>query len=193
MAFWNKKNNFNTSSKVAEKKNEEVSPTVKFYNDCVEDYHNTAEKMGIAKRGIIFIPELIPIGEKTVLAFLKDPFFQNEFSDNVQLYYYAIMSLSIQAGMVFAAKWHENVSALKSGYVDSIIAVGPSDACKHLLKKIGLSNNEKENNFYLAIYKRWIAMHEPYWKLKDPRDYTFNATLAAYQLGISAILEKYGY
>lgn len=36
-------------------------------------------------------------------------------------------------------------------------------------------------------------MHEPYWKLEDPRKHTMAAMLAAYQLGISMVLEKYGY
>lgn len=168
-------------------------PAIQFYNDCVEDYHKTANKNGFATRGLIFIPELIPIGEQTVLAFLKDPFFQMQFGGNAQLYYYAIMSLSLQAGIVFAEKWHSNFSALKSGYVDQIIQEGPADACKPFLKKLGLTNNEKENDFYKSIFERWMAMHEPYWKLADPRDYTFKATLAAYQLGVSMILEKYGY
>ena len=29
--------------------------------------------------------------------------------------------------------------------------------------------------------------------MADPRDYTFKAMIAAYQLGVSMILEKYGY
>lgn len=170
-----------------------TTPTIRFYNDCVEDYHKTAKKGGFANRGLIFIPELIPIGEKTVLAFLQDSFFQMQFSNNPQVYYYAIMSLSLQAGIVFAEKWHSNLSALKAGYVDEIIAEGPADACKPFLKQLGLTDNEKENEFYQKIFERWMVMHEPYWKLKDPRDYTFYATVAAYQLGVSMILEKYGY
>ena len=168
-------------------------PIQAFYANCVEDFHNAAKSRGMANRGLIFIPELIPIGEKTVLAFLKDPFFQMQFSGNPQMYYYAIMSLSLQAGIVFAVKWHDNFSALKAGYVDQIIEEGPADACKPFLRQLGLTNNDKENDFYRAIYARWLAKHEPYWKMNDPRDYTFKATLAAYQLGISMILEKYGY
>lgn len=62
-----------------------------------------------------------------------------------------------------------------------------------LLAQLGLTDNEKENAFYRVIFERWMAMHEPYWKLSDPRDYTFKAMVAAYQLGVSMILEKYGY
>ena len=182
-----------TKTPPASAQNRRALPEIQFYNDCIEDYHNTANRLGLAKHGLIIIPELIPIGEKTVLAFLKDPFFQMQFSDDAQLYYYAIMSLSLQAGIVFAEKWHSDFSALKSGYVDRIIQEGPADACKPFLKKLGLTDNKKENDFYRTIFERWITMHEPYWKLADPRNYTFKATLAAYQLGISMILEEFGY
>lgn len=174
-----------------------ASPTsnsiVKFYNDCVEDYHKAAITKGMANRGLIFIPELIPIGERTVLDFLKDSFFQMELGDNPQMYYYVIMSLSLQAGIVFADKWHSNYNELKTGFVEEIIAKGPSDVCKPFLIQLGLSDKEKEQAFYGSIFERWLTMHEPYWKLRDPRDYTFKAMLAAYQLGVSMILEKYGY
>ena len=59
----------------------------------------------------------------------------------------AIMALSLQAGMVFGVKWHENYSALQTGYVDQIIEEGPADACKPLLRQLGLTDNEKENAF----------------------------------------------
>ncbi len=178
------------------KKNESsdnmLSPR-EFYTRCVEDYHNTAAKHGLAKKGLVLIPELVPIGQKTVLAFLKDVFFQTEFRDDAALYHYVIMSLSLQAGIVFAAKWHEDFAGLDDAFVDQIIVEGPADACKPCLRKLGLTDNEKENEFYRAIFQRWLALHEPYWKLSDPREYTFNAMLAAYQLGISLILCECGY
>ena len=170
-----------------------ASPEIQFYNDCVADYHKAAMEKGMAERGVIFIPELLPIGEKTVLAFLKDPFFQMEFGNNPQMYYYVIMSLSLQAGMVFAAKWHDNYSELTDSYINEIIEDGPAEACKPFLRELGLNSTEKENAFYRVVFERWLANHKPYWELSDPRQYTFRATLAAYQLGISMILCKYGY
>jgi hypothetical protein len=164
-----------------------------FYTECVADYHKVAKSLGYANRDLIFIPELIPFGQKTVLAFLQDNFFQMEFGNNPQQYYFVIMALSLQAGIVFADKWHSDFSALKNGYVDQIIEEGPADTAEVLLKnEIGL-NKEQANQFYGKIFQRWLSLHEPYWKLSDPREYTFMAMLASYQLGISMILEKYGY
>ena len=109
------------------------------------------------------------------------------------MYYYVIMTLSLQAGMVFAKKWHENYSELKNGYVDQILAVGPADVAYAVLaSEFGMDKNAF-GEFTQKIFERWLAMHEPYWKLKDPRDYTFCAINAAYQLGVSVTLAKYGY
>ena len=165
---------------------------VSFYNDCLIDYHEAAKKEGKLKKGLIFIPELMSYGEKTTMAFLNDPFFQAEFGEQPHMFYYVIMSLLIQAGMVYAVKWHENFSGL-SDYVDRIIDEGPADESRTLIKQMGINNPEQENAFYQAIFKRWLAKHEPYWELSDPREYTFSAMLAAYQLGISMALEMNGY
>lgn len=164
-----------------------------FYLDCLKDFHATALEHGFANHGVVFIPELIPYGERTVLAYLKDSFFQSQFGKNPAMYYYVIMSLSLQAGIAIAAKWHFDFSALQAGYVSQIIEEGPADECKPFLAELELADKEDENAFYSAIFERWSALHEPYWELKDPREYTFKAMLAAYQLGISVILEKYGF
>ncbi len=54
-------------------------------------------------------------------------------------------------------------------------------------------HDEQQTDFYSAIYDEWIDIYEPYWEMRDPREYTLKAILAAYQLGVSMILGKYGY
>ena len=104
------------------------------------------------------------------------------------------MALSLQTGICFGEKWHKNFEGLKTGYVDEIIKVGPADDANAILAEtIGINGNEEQNAFYQKIYEKWIHCHEPYWALEDPRQYTFRAMVAAYQLGISMVLEKYGF
>ena len=62
-----------------------------------------------------------------------------------------------------------------------------------MLEKDAGMTKEKRDGLYQAVFAKWLALHEPYWKMSDPREYTYQAMLAAYQLGISVILEKYGY
>ena len=173
-------------------KNKGPSSESQFYAECVKAYHDIAKKHGFVKKGVVLIPELIPIGNKTVLGYLKDTSFQEQF-DNPQMWYYAIMTLAIQAGMVLADKWHSNFSGLDSQFIDQIIENGPEEDCKPLLKQIGLTDDEKENDFYFEIFEKWVEKHEPYWKMSDCRIYTLHAMLAAYQLGVSMILSDYGY
>jgi hypothetical protein len=165
-----------------------------FYIECVADFHKEAIKHGIANKGLIFIPELIPLGEKTILAFLKDSYFQMQYGGNAQQYYYLIMGLSIDTGMCFATRWHEKFSTLNQ-YVDEIIFTGPADDANALMENHFSKEimGNQGNSFFPVIFKRWIELHEPYWKLDDPREYTFKAMVAAYQLGVSMILEKFGY
>lgn len=165
-----------------------------FYTDCLKTFHDEAMANGFANRGLIFIPELMPMGEKAVLAYLQDMFFTMEFGQNPTQYYYVIMSLSLQTGICFGEKWHKDFAGLKAGYVDEIIKVGPADDANAILAEtIGINGNEEQNAFYQKIYEKWIHCHEPYWALNDPRQYTFRAMVAAYQLGISMVLEKYGF
>ena len=171
-----------------------IKPVPAFYSDCVADFHNEAMKHGIAKRGLIFIPELLPVGEKVVLAFLQDTFFQMEFKGDPGSYYYLIMSLCIDSGMCLATRWHEQFSTLNQ-YVDEIILKGPADDANalmdiHFTREV---MGNQGNVFFSKIFDRWLEMVIPYMKLSDSRDYIFKAMMAAYQLGVSMILEKYGY
>lgn len=164
-----------------------------FYTDCVKAFHDEAMANGFANRGMIFIPELMPMGEKAVLAYLQDVFFTMEFGQSPAQYYYVIMALSLQTGICFGEKWHLDFVGLKNGYVDDIIKVGPADKANEIMEEtIGISGNQEQNEFYKKIYEKWIQCHEPYWALEDPRQYTFRAMVAAYQLGVSMVLEKYG-
>ncbi len=183
-----------TKDNIVSDDNNKKTGKVDFYTECVEKLHTVAEALGVASRGLILIPELIPRGEKLVLCFLKDNFFQMEFSHDANAYYSFIMALSIDAGIVTAAKWHEDYSGLDD-YVEKIMAEGPAEDANKLMEKYLLKDlfSNQGNPFFSKIYPVWTALHEPYWKERDPRDYTFKLMVAAYQLGVSVILEKLGY
>lgn len=163
-----------------------------FYADCTTEFHKIALDHGFAGKGVIDIPELIPWGRQVAIAFLNDSFFKREFSENPTMYYYVIMSLCLQAGIVFADKWHSDREELHNEYVERIIAEGPANACAPLLKQFSLDDMDSENEYYMKIYSVWIKVMKPSWTLKDPTEYVVMAMLAAYQVGVSMILEKEG-
>ena len=162
-----------------------------FYKECVSSFHQIASDAGYANKGLIFIPELMPAGEKIVNALLSNQYLSSQYGSDPSRYYYAIVGLGIQAGMVIADQWHKDPDALKNGFVDYIIAQGPAEMAKRLMQTCFQADEEKANGFYSSIYSRWLQLHKPYWNRKDTGQYTFYGTLAAYQTGISAILGQY--
>ena len=165
-----------------------------FYQECVDSFHEVAKKNNVATKGVIFIPELIPLGEQVILEFLKDPFLQQEFAEDPRSFYYAVMSFSIQAGIVLAEQWRRDRSHI-SDCVMEIIENGPSDKAIRFLT-FGFPREiyqNQGNDFFQKVFEVWAKLHEPYWRLSDPRQYTFKALLAAYQLGVSMILGLFGY
>lgn len=175
------------------KRTSDGSSIAEFYNDCVIAYHETAMNAGLATRGVIFIPELIPIGEKVMLAFFQDHLLQESLGGDPVRYYHMMVKLAVSSGLVCGARWHLDYDGLKAGYVDKIIEEGPFVASESIFAQLGLKDLNKQAEFYMDIFQRWLTLHKPYWELRDPRNYTFMATLAAYQLGVSMVLEKYGY
>ena len=164
-----------------------------FYIDCAKAYHDTAKQSGYVQNDMVHIPALLPIGQKTTLAFLQDSFLQSEFSHDPETYYYVVMTFVLQCGIIFADKWHSSMDHLKNTeFVVQVIKDGPWDYAAPILKEKLKITEDNFNLFCRHIYDDWLRMLEPYWSQQDPRDYTFHATLAAFQLGVSTILDQYG-
>ena len=165
-----------------------------FYNECITSYHEEAKRNEALEKGLIFIPELMSIGQKMILTFLQDPFFQSQFGNDSRIYYYVMLSLAIESGIAVSAKWHEDFGSINT-YTQQLINEGPADEANTLLIKHFPESvsSEQGNPFFNKIYKVMLEKHEPYWQLQDCRAYTFNALLAGFQLGISMMLGKLGY
>lgn len=180
-------------AKVNYRDNSGISSPTAFYTECTMAYHEYAKAQGYANKGLIFIPELIPLGQKAVLAYLQDPFLTFEYSSTPDTYYYVINSFAFQTGIIYGAAWHESYATLKGGFDNKVIKDGPWEHVEPLFKKDLEMTKEQFEQFGQKLYAEWKTQHEPYWALNDPRQYTFNATLASFQLGVSMILEKLGY
>ena len=180
-------------AKVNYRDNSGISSPTAFYTECTMAYHEYAKTQGYAHKGLIFIPELIPLGQKAVLAYLQDPFLTFEYSSTPDTYYYVINSFAFQTGIIYGATWHESYATLKGGFDNKVIKDGPWEHVEPLFKKDLEMSKEEFERFGQELYALWKNQHEAYWKLNDPRQYTFNAMLASFQLGVSMILEKLGY
>ena len=109
-------------AKVNYRDNSGISSPTAFYTECTVAYHDYAQTKGYAGKGLIFIPELIPLGQKAVLAYLQDPFLTFEYSSAPDTYYYVINSFAFQTGIIYGAAWHESYSALKGGFAEKVLS-----------------------------------------------------------------------
>ena len=177
-----------------EKEGLEMKDEKQFYQECVKVFQEEAAGAGYLNNEV-FIPELLPIGQRIVLAYLQDTFFQMQFGGKPTQYYYVINTLCLQAGCVAADMWHQDYEKLKNEFIDVIIEEGPASYAKPIFRKeFNLdSDGNAGEKLYSKIFDKWLELHEPYWNLNDPREYTFNAMLASFQTGVSMILSKYGY
>ena len=169
---------------------------MEFYSACVEDFHGALLKKGYANRGLIFIPELLPLGSEAVLTYLQAQYFHTQSNGNANRYYYMICYFSFMTGIAYAEKWHSDYNELKESFADYIVKNGPADYALPLLEKeLGVNGNDLPEEMLVPIFESWRKMLEPYWEEDDEdiRTYTFQAMMATYQAGVSTILEKYGY
>lgn len=171
-----------------------VLEPAKFYAMSCQTFHDMANSgLSLTPRGVIFVPELLSIGQEAVLRCLQNPTLQRRYKNNPEGYYYAIATDCFDVGIVFADKWHNQVSALKNGFIEEVFNGNISDYSTPIIEQVIGWDDYDRAPFYKDLFNCWKELHAPYWKLRDPREYTFNLMLAAYQLGVSVILTQYGF
>lgn len=157
-----------------------------YYAECVASFHNEAQKYNVARGGVVFVPELMTIGEKAVNAFYNR---QSSTSPSGKSLY-AIMTLCLEAGLAAGEKWHSDFQFLNR-FVDTVIMSNPSEYATELLleyfpKEI---SSEQGNTFYRKMYPVLTSILDPYWDEVDAEARIRISLLAVYQLGVSMILD----
>lgn len=167
-----------------------------FFTYAITELHNFAGEKGLAKNGLVLIPELLQEGQGFVLDWFKNQEFQNRFGqDRVSEYYYNLMAFALYGGIAYAAQWHEDYSEIKNGnFAEKLYQDGILETARPVIKHLIPMTDEEWNEFVEELYiEKWIEIHKPYWALSDCRGYTYNLNLAFFMLGVSICLDKLGY
>lgn len=176
------------------KENTKITSPKDFYEDCVYEYHKLAKNKGFAQRDLIFVPELLINGNKMVLSFLKSTAFEQHMIKEPVYGYLVGIGTALFMGIITGYQWHVEYSKLEE-ISNNILDAGENATIYYkdnFEEKIGIDTKELLD-FSYEVYVKFLELHKPYWKLNDPRDYTFNGMLASYQLGISIALANFGY
>ena len=170
-----------------------TKPVIDFYAESVKQIHDFANTKGMAVKGVIFIPELYEKGSEFVMAWLRNDEFKSNFSDDPVPYYAFLVRECFYGGVAYADQWHKNSERIKDGSFDELISkANVMTMTEPALKRFG-KTREEWDEYGAELFALWAAIHEPYWKLKDCREYTFNLFIAFFQLGVSTLLERFGY
>ncbi len=129
-------------------------------------------------------------GNEVVLLFLQNESLQRQANSPVN-YYYRICGLVFQISTVFAERWQYESFNFNINNVD-IFDPDVMNPVKRIVENEWEISINEFNNILNEVYQAWLNIHEPYWNLSDSRNYTFNAILAVFQLGISITLNSYG-
>lgn len=178
------------------KKRKKLRPIETFFAESTKEFHDELKAKGHNTSKIIAIPELLPLGEKAILYYLKTPFVQMLTGNDPARYYFYMTNLAFTTGINYGNKWHEDYEELKNSYaVTAMVEGGHLEAAIDILFKTLNYNEKKKNKLFAQVSDIWSEMVEPYWNLpeNEAKAYIFQALLAAYQAGVSLILIKYGY
>ena len=166
--------------------------TREFFSRCTQDIHEAARKEGQAKDGVILIYELMRYSEYGIDAFFNNQALAREFYDDLYSYFFLIMMMSLQYGLVLARQWKVDFNQLTEEYVNDTIDFALTERSEVVYKEIGLADEQKRDDFLGKIYDIVFEWIRAYVGTPEQPEYITKAMVAAYQLGISMAIAKSG-
>ena len=165
-----------------------------FYEECLDGFVKTAQRFGYANSGARGNETLARCASKSVRELLKYKALIKLFGKDPMMYYYYINGLAFAMGVVLAMLQANAPEKFKEKDLIPGIVNDPEtnahDLAFHTLQQFGMTL-EVYNEMVKAIYEKFQALHEPYWKAREPRDYTLSAFYASFMTGCSVSIERF--
>ena len=165
-----------------------------FYTECLDGFIEVSRRFGYALGGVRGNEVLAKRAEQSVRELLKYKPLIQLHGNNPMMYYYYINGLAFAMGVVLAMLQANAPQKFTDRDLIPMIVNDPEtsahDLAFHTLQQYGL-HPDIYNQLVQELYKKFQDLHEPYWKAKEPRDYTLSAFYASFMTGCSVVLEKY--
>ena len=135
---------------------------------------------------MMMAPDLLERGKNYIMTLLQNAALKEQFKNEPIMFYYNVASFAFAGGIAYADAWQKDVTQIKLGFVDTLIASQPD---KHALAMdiMGIET-EAEKNAYRGLcddmFSEFIELMKPYWEKEDPRPFLFQGLLAFFQTGI---------
>jgi len=164
-----------------------------FAKDCAEAFVAVARQYALGEKGVVYVPALTRKSEAAVVELLKLRGYIKAYGDQPMLYYYHILSLSFAMGVILGMLWFNKREAFEDKNILKDILgnpqTSPHDLAFGTLGQFGVTG-DVYNDLMKNVWEKFLELHEPYWHLKDPRDYTMSGFFGAFLMGSSVVLAK---
>lgn len=165
-----------------------------FYYECLEGFVEVSRGFGYALGGSRGNAVLMKRAEQSVRELLKYKPLIELHGNNPPMYYYYISGLAFAMGVVLAMLQANAPEKFKERDLIPMIVNDPEtsahDLAFHTLQQFGL-HPEIYNQLVQELYRKFQALHEPYWTAKEPRDYTLAAFYASFMTGCCIAIGKF--
>ena len=165
-----------------------------FYEECLDGFVKMAQRFGYANSGARGNETLARCASKSVRELLKYKALIKLFGKDPMMYYYYINGLAFAMGIVLAMLQLNAPEKFKDRNLIPMIVNDPEtsahDLAFHTMQQFGMSP-EIYNQLVQELYKTFTDLHEPYWKAKEPRDYTLSAFYASFMTGCSISIDRF--
>ena len=161
-----------------------------FTAHCSKVFNAYALSKNLVKGDIVFVPELVPLGEKAVLEIIANDLLQKEYGEKPMLFYYVVLEYALKTGILLGAKWELNFEGLTPDSYKETVSLALHGEADQLLAEMGLDSEAQHDEFFMELHKKWHELTLPYTKLKDQRYYISGSLFAAFQLGVTMILDS---
>jgi len=162
----------------------------KFAQTCLQEYLRIVNEYSYATKGPVVVPELLQYGLSYEMRNLNDEELISEYGSDPVEYYHIAFQYSLMTGYIAGKTWHVNFANFNDIMEDAYY--NSQNYMYEIFEDLEM-DFDKHFEIMDKLFDKMMELLEPYWGLNDPREYTFNALFAAYQLGISMILNKFGF
>ncbi len=157
-----------------------------FLNSATVRFLSIIRRFGKPSADIMLNSDLLERGKNYIMSWLRDVNLKERFQNEPIMFYYNIACFAFDAGVAYADAWQKDISQVKIGVVDTLIASQP-DINALATDILALDDDGKVVYRQLKddMFSEFLNIMEPYWEKEDPRPFLFQGLLAFFQSGIN--------
>ncbi len=163
---------------------------LRFYASCVYDLHEAVRAHGLARNGPILVRGLLRPGYDAIASYYESDDIRAEFQRLSDFEDFMVM-LSICFGLLLAALWHQDSENIEDA-AERVASRLPVEAAQDIIEALfdqPVMADRGSPLFDLA-YGRFCAMLAPHRGAPDEPRRVLYALTAAFQLGVTLMLER---